>query len=315
MDMSKRLSLIIAILIFAVFMTPSAGFVSLAATQCSDGIDNDGDTFIDLADSNCVDAADNSEAPPPPPAACADGIDNDGDGRTDHPSDPGCSSSGDGSEYSPGLADFSITTDNNYAEEPGIYTIDFRLADKSLNAGDKITVNFPAGAGQYFLGEYDNNDPSNTTNPSFLKDDDALIPPGTIEFTLSSGISDGSNVRLQLDLILNPETAGSYTITVDATGFPGQNGSVAIIDPPPPPPPGSGSTEPWDIDYTMEDCRWSAIGSCFKNAIHIIIWGIPKGLIRLVAFVLSLFLDTISRILLFIASKLLEIAIWTNFRI
>ena len=39
------------------------------AAECADGLDNDGDGLIDLADPGCVDAADNDEtdAPPPPP--------------------------------------------------------------------------------------------------------------------------------------------------------------------------------------------------------------------------------------------------------
>src|SRR3989338_5354832 len=42
-------------------------------SQCSDGIDNDSDGLIDLADSGCSNAADNSELNPPlPPAACSD---------------------------------------------------------------------------------------------------------------------------------------------------------------------------------------------------------------------------------------------------
>jgi hypothetical protein len=52
---------------------------AFAMTQCSDGIDNDGDGFIDLQDFNCVDSDDDSERP----TQCSDGIDNDGDGFTD----------------------------------------------------------------------------------------------------------------------------------------------------------------------------------------------------------------------------------------
>lgn len=38
-------------------------------SQCSDGIDNDGDGTTDTVDGNCVDSEDDSEAPPPPPPA------------------------------------------------------------------------------------------------------------------------------------------------------------------------------------------------------------------------------------------------------
>ena len=68
-------------------------------TQCSDGVDNDGDGLIDLADPGCTDANDNDETggPPPPTTQCSDGVDNDGDGLIDL-ADPGCASSSDNDE-------------------------------------------------------------------------------------------------------------------------------------------------------------------------------------------------------------------------
>lgn len=65
---------------------------------CSDGADNDGDGFIDLADPGCVDASDNSEVDPSSKPACSDGIDNDGDKLIDYGNDPGCTSAGDTDE-------------------------------------------------------------------------------------------------------------------------------------------------------------------------------------------------------------------------
>jgi hypothetical protein len=52
---------------------------------CRDGIDNDGDGWIDLGDVGCRSADDPSEEPD-----CSDGLDNDGDRMADHPKDPGC---------------------------------------------------------------------------------------------------------------------------------------------------------------------------------------------------------------------------------
>jgi len=49
-------------------------------TDCADGVDNDGDGFIDCADSDC-DA--DPICQPPPVEDCADGVDNDGDGLVD----------------------------------------------------------------------------------------------------------------------------------------------------------------------------------------------------------------------------------------
>ncbi|MGB5694092.1 MAG: hypothetical protein WBM46_00435 [Polyangiales bacterium] len=52
---------------------------------CSDGIDNDGDGSVDLADSGCANAAGIIENP-----ECSDGFDNDGDGTADFGGDPDC---------------------------------------------------------------------------------------------------------------------------------------------------------------------------------------------------------------------------------
>jgi len=49
---------------------------------CSDGIDNDGDSLIDMDDPGCDSAGDLDETDPAPPQ-CSDDIDNDGDGFTD----------------------------------------------------------------------------------------------------------------------------------------------------------------------------------------------------------------------------------------
>ncbi len=66
--------------------------------QCSDGIDNDGDGRLDYpSDTGCSSPSDDSEYAPPP--KCSDGVDNDGDGLIDYPRDPGCSSPSDDDEY------------------------------------------------------------------------------------------------------------------------------------------------------------------------------------------------------------------------
>jgi hypothetical protein len=71
-----------------------------APTQCSDGLDNDSNGLVDLADPGCEgNPGDQSECcwvpppeppppppeppPPPPPPQCSDGVDNDGDGTWD----------------------------------------------------------------------------------------------------------------------------------------------------------------------------------------------------------------------------------------
>ncbi len=68
-------------------------------TQCADGIDNDMDGAIDLADAGCANSNDDDESDdlPNPPAQCADGIDNDMDGAIDL-ADTNCESSSDDDE-------------------------------------------------------------------------------------------------------------------------------------------------------------------------------------------------------------------------
>lgn len=63
--------------------------------RCSDGIDNDDDGAVDLADVGCTGARDNDEADLPQPPLCANGVDDDGDGAVDWPADDGCAARGD----------------------------------------------------------------------------------------------------------------------------------------------------------------------------------------------------------------------------
>jgi hypothetical protein len=74
-----------------VFVTVDVDRVRLLSSDCADGIDNDGDSFVDQpADPGCADEFDLSELNPL--KQCDDGADNDGDAAIDHPDDPHCSS-------------------------------------------------------------------------------------------------------------------------------------------------------------------------------------------------------------------------------
>ena len=61
--------------------------VALRVVECDDGLDNDGDGLIDIADDGCADADDRSENGAE--TQCDDGVDNDGDGAIDE-RDLGC---------------------------------------------------------------------------------------------------------------------------------------------------------------------------------------------------------------------------------
>ena len=82
-------------------------------TECSDGIDNDGDELLDFpADCGCADIYDSTEAPKPT-TECNDGIDNDGDGLVDFPNDCGCSNSCDSTEAPNGVRQCNDGIDND----------------------------------------------------------------------------------------------------------------------------------------------------------------------------------------------------------
>lgn len=82
-----------------VFQQPVTRAPGTGPAACSDGVDNDSDGLIDLADPGCSDANDSDEADPVPPA-CSDGQDNDADGLIDL-ADPGCSAPDDEDETNP----------------------------------------------------------------------------------------------------------------------------------------------------------------------------------------------------------------------
>lgn len=67
-------------------------------TQCTDGLDNDGDLLIDFpSDPGCESTLDDDETDPVLPQ-CQDGLDNDGDSLFDYPADLGCASAVDDDE-------------------------------------------------------------------------------------------------------------------------------------------------------------------------------------------------------------------------
>ncbi|PIN89627.1 hypothetical protein COU60_03385 [Candidatus Pacearchaeota archaeon CG10_big_fil_rev_8_21_14_0_10_34_76] len=73
--------------------------VEKSSEACNDGLDNDGDGWIDMDDPGCGYIRDVDENNSPRAYQCSDGLDNDGDGLIDG-FDPDCSSWGDDSESS-----------------------------------------------------------------------------------------------------------------------------------------------------------------------------------------------------------------------
>lgn len=80
--------------------TPGAGS-TCEYPVCSDGVDNDGDTYIDYPyDPGCSSPSDADETSPATLPQCADGLDNDSDGAVDFPDDDSCQAASDESEES-----------------------------------------------------------------------------------------------------------------------------------------------------------------------------------------------------------------------
>ena len=98
--------------------------------QCSDGVNNDGDSWTDYPnDPGCTSANDDSESPNP---HCSDGIDNDGDGQTDYPADSDCSGNG-------GTSEGSGPQPNQAPNAPNITGPTSGLANSSYSFGFSAT--------------------------------------------------------------------------------------------------------------------------------------------------------------------------------
>ena len=77
----KMRNLVSAAVIITSMVCASCAAYAQGTTQCADGIDNDNDGAVDLADFSCSSGTDTDETYPK--AECQDGIDNDGDGKID----------------------------------------------------------------------------------------------------------------------------------------------------------------------------------------------------------------------------------------
>ena len=97
------------------------GFEFPDPVQCSDGFDNDGDGLVDDADFGCESASDPDEEDPI--RACNDGADNDGDGLIDFPQDSGCENPVDDDEFNPAQCQDTVDNDSDgridFPNDPG----------------------------------------------------------------------------------------------------------------------------------------------------------------------------------------------------
>jgi uncharacterized repeat protein (TIGR01451 family) len=115
---------------------PSAPAVVSGRTDCSDGLDNDGDGFIDFGpDPGCEAPLDASEVDAEP--QCSDGADNDGDGLVDFPADPGCGAPFDGAEA-------GLPACGNGVDDDGDGRVDFPADPGCTDANDPTEITFPS---------------------------------------------------------------------------------------------------------------------------------------------------------------------------
>jgi len=101
---------------------------------CANGVDDDGDGLVDLADPGCIDAADDSELGT---VQCDNGEDDDGDGYVDFPDDPGCASA---------ASDAEQTQCQDGVDNDGDGDVDFD-GGASLNGGVPVADPDPTCAG------------------------------------------------------------------------------------------------------------------------------------------------------------------------
>ena len=159
----------------------------IATTQCSDGIDNDGDGFSDLNDFSCGGSAlDTDETNPR--SQCQDTSDNDGDSLIDL-LDFGCSNSQDNSENSAGSTDLILSLTGIYDNRDGSCTAYFGYQSSA-------TTNVTIAAG------------SNGATKNFFSPGNANRGQGAI---FKSGLNKGT-------VVVNLATAEQVTWSVATAG-------------------------------------------------------------------------------------------------
>ena len=171
---------------------------SVTCSQCSDGIDNDGDGATDFPnDFSCQSPDDNNESDPM--AQCQDGIDNDGDGHADFPQDPGCDSAQDNDEFNQIKHDLFITKSGPVKIQRGntvIYTLTATNLGPHTATNVHILDEIPAGL---------TFDPSNSSNNCVQNGGNIICNNFSLQnqesrtvnvaFTVSTGLACGSQIR------------------------------------------------------------------------------------------------------------------------
>lgn len=158
-------------------------------SQCSDGIDNDGDGKVDLADQGCSGSGDDSEATTSSATAqCSDGIDNNGDGNIDYPEDPGCASASDVLELlEPGSLTLTASPPLIKKNQSCTLTLSAAHVTSCTLAGSGVSRSYTAQNGSISLKE--------VVTPALAQ---------TSTYTLSCNGLDGKTVTKSVDCKIAP---------------------------------------------------------------------------------------------------------------
>jgi hypothetical protein len=150
--------------------TPSPG-TGGPDPACSDGLDNDGDGAVDLADYGCSRSSDETETSQ---TQCGDGVDNDGDGVADQ-QDPDCTGPADDDESASAPVAGGLECDGWRSAHPEWIWCDDFEADASL--------------------EQDYFDVSRAGGRLAVVGDEAFGGSASLSMTYEPGVSDAGNVK------------------------------------------------------------------------------------------------------------------------
>lgn len=164
---------------------------------CGDGVDSDGDAFIDEADPGCDNAEDEDENDP----QCADGLDNDFDGLADA-LDPECAENPNAEADLQALPDLKLSESIATFTNPFIETVQVDANDPEflegcfLGTGTRTIFRFDGtilniGDGDLIVGNTDQHQPPYTFNDNFQQ----LQFEGWLNYTLLNSDRTDTGVR------------------------------------------------------------------------------------------------------------------------
>jgi hypothetical protein len=212
-----------------------------STTQCSDGIDNDGDGKIDYpADPGCVDSNDDDETNGgggPSTFQCSDLVDNDGDGAIDFPADIGCSSANDNDETNGGgPISTGFTLDGNSVvpiKFIGLAGADSGVINLSVNPAGSFSA--PTSIQVVSIVSKNTGSPLPTgVIPSYSFAGKAFIPNPTEVMSLSGSgqyINEAGAIGLAVKVRLSKKISERYVITFKATGGGNEDTHSVTLDP------------------------------------------------------------------------------------